>query len=197
MFIERIEQYTRSDISCGSSLCLHNCRVRDALGEDIQHYVFPTSTCVERYIDCFENEAVSGRHGVVLCLSELQKISRHALRLVSRIRSLYRDRRKNVYMFDDVHHEKEGVKGPVAAAGWYLGHLSEQEGVECSVLVDDGDRVVGDGCVYMKDYVESEWGKNEEITNLFMAAREARKSRDAAAAAAAACLVGREFERQC
>eukprot|EP00889_Picochlorum_renovo_P003605 jgi/Picre1/30635/NNA_005996.t1 len=186
VFIERVEQYTRSDISCGSSLCLRNCRIRDALSEDIRRYVFPTATCVERYIDCFENETISGRHGVVLCLSELQKISRHALRLVSRIRSLYRDRRKNFYLFDDVHHEEEDVKGPVAAAGWYLGHLSEHQDVSCSALVDDDDddygrSIGGDGCIYMYDYMKSEWGQNDEIMNLFMAAREARKSHDAAA----------------
>ena len=134
----REERYLRGDISCGSAACA-NCRQDwPSLPADAEAYVIPDYQCLERYLDCFQEESFCD--GVIILRSEIQKIGYGKIRLLSRLRNLYRDKRRHAYLFDDLHHEdvatlRRELPSALAAAIWYWSHLSKTKRI--CVVIDD------------------------------------------------------------
>lgn len=164
-----LEVYTRHDISCGSDLCTRGCSVQDGIRSDVHRYVFPNTECIERYLDCFEQSSFD-EDGVILLRSQLNRIGTGKLRLLTRIRSLYRDKRRNVFMFDDVHHAdlQQDSESPdddssmvARAACWYEKHLSGR----------DVEYVVLDSPTSIHDYFVERWKEDDTILNLYESQR--------------------------
>ena len=167
-----VELYVRNDISCGSSLCGSGCAIRDGLRSDVIRYVVPRREYIEKYLDCFEQSGFD-EDGLILLKSQLDGIGTGKIRLLSRIRALYRDKRRNVYMFDDVHHAAlQHIGGRCKhrekmVAQWYEEHLDNK--VVCVPL--DSDESV-------HSYFTDRWKNSEVIMNLYetqLAAEESTK----------------------
>ena len=116
-YVKRVQElYTRDDIPCGSDACVKGCRVCDGIRSDVRRYVFPDGECIERYLDCFEHGSFD-EDGVIILTSQVNLIGTGKVRLLHRIRSLYRDKRRNVFLFDDVHHEELQVSISIQRLG--------------------------------------------------------------------------------
>lgn len=97
---------------------------------------------------------------VIVLRSQVSRIGTGKLRLLTRLRSLYRDKRRNVFLFDDIHHEDlQGDKSSsvVRAASWYREHLSGCD-VEC-IPLDSPSRI--------HEYFLKQWKDNESVFNLY------------------------------
>eukprot|EP00890_Picochlorum_soloecismus_P002748 jgi/Picsp_1/3474/NSC_06312-R1_dis3-like exonuclease 1-like len=130
------ERYLRGDIPCGSGACSTCKQEWSSLPADAETYVIPDYQCLERYLDCFEEESFCD--GVIVLRSEIRKIGNGKIRLLSRLRSLYRDKRRHAYLFDDLHHEdvatlRRELPCALASAVWYWSHLAEGKRI-CLVI---------------------------------------------------------------
>lgn len=163
-YVKRLlEVYTRRDISCGSALCQKGCDVHDGIRSDVRRYVFPDRECIELYLDCFELASFDD-DGVILLRSQLNLIGTGKVRLLTRLRSLYRDKRRNVFMFDDLHHEElqGGDSSRIdTAASWYRNHLSSHH-VEC-IPLNSRDRI--------HNYFTTRWKDNDTVLNVYESQR--------------------------
>lgn len=144
--------------------------------------MIPDSNCLKNFIDCFEERSFND--GLIVLSSVVATIRKGNIRLLHRLRSLYRDKRRPVYYFDDVHHQDISQTGsryqrPSSCAHWYVEHLHDQ----CTVIVlsseDKGDgpsftqrSVHGktlDRVQHMKshEYFTHRWTDEHAIFNLY------------------------------
>lgn len=178
------ERYLRDDIPCGSQLCTR-CKGRHAtLPSEAQYYVIPDKECLQRFLECYEDRDFSD--GLIILSSVLSKVPKGKIRLLSRIRSLYNDKRRPIYLFDDLHHvelfdeDYVSLKAPMAAALWYSRHLGLEQKVvilsdvmvwdQCSTSPLHAEKNLEEmGIQFMdpKEYFSVRWAKCDTIVNAF------------------------------
>mmetsp|Transcript_18709 Transcript_18709/g.48732 ORF Transcript_18709/g.48732 Transcript_18709/m.48732 type:complete len:215 (+) Transcript_18709:89-733(+) len=96
------DHYLRGDISCGFEACCH-CTLPACTGltMDVPYICIPDAYALLDFLEVWELQDLSN---VVICTSVLQKFSVLGnIRKVGKLRSLYRDQRRHVYLFDDLH----------------------------------------------------------------------------------------------
>ncbi|GLI59064.1 hypothetical protein VaNZ11_000895, partial [Volvox africanus] len=139
------ESYLRMDVSCASEAC-DSCRVGlrasdagagagagatpiSSLSASAPYYLIPDDVALSDLLELFELPDISD---YIILTSCLKKLSLKSGRKASRVRALYRDRRRHAVLFDDLHclDTAAGAMGadpalpPALAAGlYYARHL--------------------------------------------------------------------------
>ncbi|KAL6762333.1 hypothetical protein V8C86DRAFT_2520340 [Haematococcus lacustris] len=109
------EHYLRNDMGCGVEAC-PACLQRSlpptfAAVSPALFLLLPDADVLLQFLDVWELAEMSNW---VLCSSVVRKFALHAnLRKLARLRSLYRDRRRRIHLFDNLHC--------AAAAAWVPG----------------------------------------------------------------------------
>ncbi|EFJ50680.1 hypothetical protein VOLCADRAFT_88450 [Volvox carteri f. nagariensis] len=143
------ESYLRVDVSCASEAC-DSCRVgfgaedfgaaatfasgagataapTSSLSASAPFYLIPDDVALSELLELFELPDISN---YVILASCIKQVSLQSGRKASRLRALYRDRRRRAVLFDDLHCLDTAVAAtgadpslpPVLAAGLYYTH---------------------------------------------------------------------------
>eukprot|EP00899_Mesostigma_viride_P029013 jgi/Mesvir1/9297/Mv04474-RA.1 len=105
-----IERYLRDDIPCGSSLC-DTCPANSGtLSSSATHYMMPDAASILDWMEVWELTEITGAVLLASVLAEVQATL--SQRKAAKLRSLYKDRRRQCYLFDNVHHRETSVAPP-------------------------------------------------------------------------------------
>ncbi|GBG61073.1 hypothetical protein CBR_g18665 [Chara braunii] len=150
------EHYLRDDIPCGSAVC-DICHQTPVLSGTATHYLLPDVDFILDFLELLEHPQIAN----VIYLSSIAKqvLESSNQRKYTRLRALYRDRRRRSILFDDEHsipvfvRRKDILKqqngGNLRSAGLRVGvtkvvdseRLCTGAGIENTFEADDDDDV--------------------------------------------------------